>query len=542
MLIPILGIAFFLRLHAISPFKIYPDSYQNLLVALTITDYQSVVGFLGSQGMLYPDYFMWTRPIYALFILFGTAFGADISVSAQMVALLFGMLTIPLTYLFLRKVFYSDLAGIVGSLLLGLSYNHTIWSGFIMTETTGVFFMLLFLYLLFTTIQTKHYQLMSALTGAVFALAVLTRYEYIIIAIPTAFFLITQSKDPKRILVLFTLTALCLFLFVGFLLYPIQSLFPIVLNQFQKLLIYAGLILGISILVFLAIRVFPHSKQKLRHILPNITLATLGLFCIVLLFQILFDNTDSWIWQQLSFVRNFALHDFLVTIFALIGYTSLLRDNKQHPLGYISLVSVILLGCIYYQINPDMERYTTHFLPFLLIPASYGMMIFFQKYQKSFVILLCGILFILQGIISYQGLHALKHSSWFQRSYEELSAQKLKSYLKDQKTVIIASMPEPYYLEARHTVYSLTSQYPFLYIPSSLDDHTIIIVEDMGMYEYFPEFVTFLHKELRDKKIARYATGQSFHTTNIVKKEQYPVILYQLTLKEMRKKIEVYKN
>lgn len=542
MLIPIIGVTLFLRLHTISPFKIYPDAYQNLLVARTIFDYQSVVGFLGTQGMLYPDIFMWTRPIYALFILAGTVLGVDISMSAQMLAFIFGILAIPLAYLFLRKLFYSELAGIAGALLLGLSYNHAVWSGFIMTETTGVFFMLLFLYLLITTIQSKQYKLMSALTGMVFAVAVLTRYEYVIIAIPTVLLLATQLKEPKRALGLFSLTALCIFLLVGFHLYPMHSLFSIIWIQFQELLIYGGLILGISILIFIAIHVFPHSKQRLAHILRPIALTTLWLFSALLLFQILFLNADSWVSQQLSFVRNFVQHDFFISMFALIGYTSLLRNHKQHMFGYISLVSVVLLGCIYYQINPDMERYTTHLLPFLLIPASYGVMIIFQHNKKPFVPALFGILLILQGFISHQGLHVLMQPSWFQTSYEELSAQKLKLYLKDPNTVIIASMPEPYYLETRHTVHSLTPQYPFLYIPSSLDDHTVIVVEDMGMHEYFPEFVAFLHEELRDKRVARYTIGQSFHSTNIVKKEQYPVILYQLRLKDMRKKIEVYKD
>lgn len=138
-LLVLFGIGIILRLHNISPFKIYPDSYQSLLTALNIKDYHSVVGFLGKDGMVYPDFFGWTRPFYPLLILAASMFFHTIASSAQYVAVLAGILALPLAFFLGRHVFKSFAVGVGSILLLTLSYNHTVWGGFILTETLAVF-------------------------------------------------------------------------------------------------------------------------------------------------------------------------------------------------------------------------------------------------------------------------------------------------------------------------------------------------------------------------------------------------------------------
>src|SRR5216683_4149347 len=87
-----------LRFSNLSPFNLYPDSYQNLIVAKNIADYQSVLGYLGANGMLYPDFFSWTHPLYPLFINLINVFVHTMIASARVIAFIAGIIAIPLSY------------------------------------------------------------------------------------------------------------------------------------------------------------------------------------------------------------------------------------------------------------------------------------------------------------------------------------------------------------------------------------------------------------------------------------------------------------
>src|SRR3989338_1903570 len=90
-----------LRIQNISPYKFYPDAYQNLITARSIRSYRSVVGYLGENGMLYPDFFMWTRPVYPLFINLTNNILNNEERAAQLIAISAGILAIPLSFVFL---------------------------------------------------------------------------------------------------------------------------------------------------------------------------------------------------------------------------------------------------------------------------------------------------------------------------------------------------------------------------------------------------------------------------------------------------------
>src|SRR6185503_7616352 len=105
---------------------------------------------------------------------------------------------IPLAYLFLVSTLRSRISGLLGALLLALSYNSAVWGGFILSDTTGVFFMFLTLWLFFRNLE-KDRQLADwrdLLTGAAFALAVLSRYEYLVLLIPCSLIFFMQSPRP----------------------------------------------------------------------------------------------------------------------------------------------------------------------------------------------------------------------------------------------------------------------------------------------------------------------------------------------------------
>ena len=115
-----------LRFANLSPFNVYPDSYQNLIVAKNIIDYHSVFGYVGPLGMVYPDFFSWTHPVYPILIILATAITHNMTVSAKGIALIAGILVIPLTYIFIKRVFSSSTYGLAGALFLALSFNHPI--------------------------------------------------------------------------------------------------------------------------------------------------------------------------------------------------------------------------------------------------------------------------------------------------------------------------------------------------------------------------------------------------------------------------------
>src|SRR5260221_13696350 len=112
---------FLLRIHNLSQFKVYPDSFQNLIVAENIRTYHSVVGFLGNGGMLYPDFFMWTRPGYPLLILLVNFLTGNTSIAAQLIAFAAGILAIPITYFFIKTIFHSQKIALAGALLMALA-------------------------------------------------------------------------------------------------------------------------------------------------------------------------------------------------------------------------------------------------------------------------------------------------------------------------------------------------------------------------------------------------------------------------------------
>ena len=289
-----------LRLHNLSPFKIYPDSFQNLVVAQNIATYHSVVGFLGPQGMLYPDFFMWTRTAYALLILLTNFVTNNMTIAAQFISLFAGILAIPLAYLLIKKIFYKTAYAIAGSLLIALSYNHTVWSGFIMTETVSVFFMLLFLWSFFSGLKTNnntsshpgkptraHPGSLAAanisdsgrrqnddifrdfLTGMLFAFAVMSRYEYFIVLLPVIY--LTFQTNPKPFLRLSSMLSglILTLLIVVVQLFPLDSVFSVIIDQQQDL----AKLVGILIILFICLFV---GKKIIKHVIPDLPARRIG--------------------------------------------------------------------------------------------------------------------------------------------------------------------------------------------------------------------------------------------------------------------------
>jgi hypothetical protein len=533
-----------LRIFNLSPFTIYPDSYQNLIVSENIKTYGSVLGFMGKNGMLYPDYFMWTRPLFPLLINAVSSIGVTPILAARSIALLLGIFSIPLSYFLGKKIFSNSVSGLIAAFLLAISYNHTVWSGLLMTETTGVFFMLLFLLSFFATVEKKPalFQLQNILTGVFFALAVFTRYEYLIIAIPVVFY--TLKKSPKPLFYLTTIFgfAFITFLIFGLLLYPINSVVQVILSQLSDLLTKILIVTIVAILCFLVYRFSSvRLKRSFGRVLPMIV--TFLLIILFFLFLPHISDVSAQIFGiDVSIFNNFFYHDMLLSFFAFVGLLIMLKDKKQQNLSYFIIIAVVFLSFVYYQINPDMERYMTHLIPFLLIAAAYGIKNVFKTVvinQSKWRLILSSILILfiaLQIIITARGLRNLNDPSWFKLSYEQKSAQLTGKYIVDNP-LLITSHPEPYFYFLHDDTQSIADSYPFIYIPSAQDMRTVVIVEDMGMRYDFPHFTKVLDTKLKNYQSAHFFVSEQYHYTNNSVKEESPVILYTIRLGTLRKKL-----
>lgn len=525
-----------LRSHNLSSFKIYPDSYQNLIVAENIQIYGSVVGTLGPDGVVYPPFFMWSRPVYALLIntFSWTTFPSDLI--AQYVAYIAGLAAIPLSFFVVWNIFRNALFGVAAASLLAFSFNHTVWSGFIMTETIGVFFILLFLWS-FSNAISKPVQFgtfSSILSGALFAIATMTRYEYLILIIPITLFIFLMSKTPKPMLSNFLIGSGIVFLMFALTLFPLDSVVPIILTQMHDLLIRFGIAaITFAIVVILYKRAPSRYKTMLMQKLPRSVSFMLIAIALLLTVQSVFRQIIPF-YTDLSFIRGFAGHDVLISAFAMYGWLLLLSEKRHHAFAYCTILACILLAITYHRVNPDMERYMTHLIPFLLLPASYGLVMALRQKNKGKIIFATVFLLGIQISISYNGLRYLNDPSWYTKSYEENAAEQIANDISEND-ILLVSLPEPYFYETGITTHSVNDTPPFIYIPKTLDDRTVYIIQDMATKDYFPTFNKFIDTNLQQFKSKEFQITTPYHTTNKSLKPSNPINVYKIKLNDLKK-------
>ncbi len=483
-------IGIFLRVHAQSPYKFYPDSYLPLVVAENINSYGLLIGPMGMDGMLYPDFFSWTRPMYPLLISTFSHINSDPIQIAQILSLVAGILAVPIAYFYISRALSSRRAGLLGALLLATSFNHVVWGGFILSDTTGVLFLFITLVLVFHWLNKK-FELADwrdIIIGAVFACAVLARYEYIVLALPFIYLFFATSPNP--LLRLTTITA------------------------------------AMSMTLASAYALFS----------PLVASTEVGIQQI----GTLFDSVTSF---DLRGLQGFIHSDSLLVSSSLLGIFFMLQDRKYRPLSIFSLLSVFILAFVYYQTNPAMQRYFIHLIPFILLPASLG---FFKITELSktlslraryFLWGICCVGLVWQSVTTYQGIHYVNNGIWFESVYEEQAAKLVAPHIPAE-AFIIASFPEPYFMETKHSVHSIANTSPFVHIASSLDQKTVIIVEDEGMRHIFPEFTKLLHKDLKKYMVKEIHLSAIFRDAEIIKEATEPIRLYHITLGELKSLIK----
>jgi 4-amino-4-deoxy-L-arabinose transferase-like glycosyltransferase len=535
----------YLRFVNISPLKIYPDSYQTLTVAQNISESGSVVSTLGENGYVYPPFFGWTRPGLPLLVNFFNLFISNQSSAAQTVVLIASILIIPATFLLLFEITGSKKTGLFAALLSAISFNIVVWSGFIYTESLGVLLMTFFLATFFQTQKkvTKIADFRELLAGFILAAAVLTRYEYVLILIPVMIYLLFFSQNWITRLLNLSLSFGLLFglVFINF--FPILDSFRILFFDNSTFIKFGGL--GLILVIGLIVLKRYLLKLKGKYLAKIFVISTLVIFCYLVI-QIFFPGTFKFLRYNLSAWRDFVLYDFLLSLFILLGISSLLiKKNKFKPFLIFAIISVITLIPAYYKTNPTMSRYLTHLLPFFIMIASLGAMVIYRKYRNKFfhiqelvLLTFLFLLFAVQILITFQGVKPWEHGEWFKKDYSEISStlfkEKLQPPASNLHPLLITSLPEAYYYFTKIPTQSIADSYPYIFLDDSINNKNIVIVEDMAMRDLFPNFSKELDAKFLSFKTQEYWVGASYHWGNKTFPETKPVEIYILNLGQFK--------
>lgn len=488
LLVVILTVGAVIRVHGLSEYKVYPDSYQSLGVAENIHTEGSVVAPMGEYGYLYPQFFGWTRPVYPLLINSTSALGLSQDTAARTVSFVAGILGILVAYLLVSTALRSREAGLFASALIALTYDHAVWGGFILTDTTGVLLAMLFLWLIYRTLAMEGERSIwhDALIGVVFACAVFTRYEYLVLALPLVYLYI-HTKQPHTTLLLVT---------VGVSAFAVASMFLYALSPYT-------------------------------HDVTGILGQVSGL-------------TDTVIPRGAGGLVGFLTGAPLLVVLYTVGMIYLLRTRSIRHHAIVSLLGIVPLAYMYYNTNPAMQRYFIHLLPFILIPFGHASLVL-ARYVKNLRTPLritaytaVALVLVWQGGVAYRGLHGQDENLWFTPGYEYRVAQEIAP-LVAPGDLLIVSFPEPYYLATKNTTQSIADVPPFIYLSSEIGaDRRVVVVEDEGMRHIFPQFTARLRALDNSCIVSELSVGGTYRYAQLVAPVQEPVRLYRCNLGDLQ--------
>jgi hypothetical protein len=506
-----------LQLHNISSYSVYPDSYQSVAVAKNLKDYHRLAAPLGQNGLVYPDFFGWTRPVYPLLIAFFSLFGLSLFTAAHVINVLAGSLAIIAAYGFVSTVYKSRKTGLVAALLLTLSYSRVVWGGFIFTEPLSILMLLLALWRLWNErdLPEKWFAKYDILTGVIFAAAILTRYEYIAVLLPAT--LLAGKGFMLKRSVSIASSALIIAAFVLVVLHPFTGGWDWIWRQINSLVILVFVIFSA-----IATGYILYIRKKIKIGNFDFWSARVAVTLLVLVSAlVILDNA------LFPALHNFATNEPLITAASIVGMLFLLLGTKaEKELGIVIFAGGTILALVYFRSNSYMDRYITHLLPLMLVPASFAIIKFFSLKYRQIVIYIFVLCLCLQVVKSWNGLHKIDNGIWFQPGYEEVSAKMLKGKTGNSD-MLLTSMPEPYYLFTGVPTQSVADQAPYVFanIPPSTN---VTIVEDEGMRKIFPHFTYFIDKNLGSYETSHHWVYAPLKYTTSVTQEKYPVNIYQI--------------
>jgi hypothetical protein len=538
--IGLMVVAGYLRWINRSAYLFYPDSYVSLIIARNIQNFGGVVGRLGENGMIYPDFFAWTRPLYPLLInLFGVWLPE--SAAARAVPLAAGVLAIPAAYWLGRWALGSAAAGWASAVLLAVGFNHAVWGGYVLGDTVGVLMLMGFLAVWWQGAR-RNAELASPLdllAGGLLGLAVLARYEYVLVLVPVVWMCLRQGK-AVRCANLAAGAAPVLALALR--LFSLGDLLPALGAELsgRLSLVWAGL--AVALAGWLAKKLPPDKLDRLGEAGSRAVVVAAWAVMGYMVLQNLWPAGLPWLSRQLGAWRDFVVTDWLISTFALIGLTVLLWRRPGRGVGWFAVIGMASLAPAYYGTNPEMQRYITHLLPFWLLLAASGLVVLTARLSRQpnwrlATYFLLGLVGGLQALATSWGLGHLHQGIWRQPGYEQVVASRVAE--RPEPVMVLAAFPEPFYVVTGRPVHSLAGQYPYIYIPDSLNGQAILVVNDVGMRDQFPQFAELLDKGLLGQPAAEFWTGAPYRYGARIEPEYAPVRLYHASVGDLKTRVEV---
>jgi len=544
------ALGFFLRIINISSFNIYPDSYIYLLMAKNMIA-GSPVEYLGPHGMFYKLQFFWiTRLGYLLLIVPFNLIFRDLEFSAHVVSFLAAILSVPLIYLLASKLFDSRQAGIISSFLLAISFTHVAWSGFVLAETTAIFFILTSLVFTAYSIRRESSDfgnLHDILAGIFAALSVITRCEYLLLILPLLFLVVVDSKYYWGKVVTFLSSFFVLLTAITLATPFMREQFGIAPNVFNSN--SAFFVASIVLPLFLAVLIKQQAAwaKETLSILRKIVAVLIPGFIAYVYVQLIFGDRMLPYWSRtLAATRIFAQYEFLIVIVGVLGISYLLLSQEHSNIGFFALLYVLPPAVLYNRVNPTSYRYSINHLPVLIIAGSFLVAklakLIKSKLQKSPPKLQWLAVYATLSLTVFVSLLQIKTSAasmteWVSEvSYEKKAAIKVAKIIEDKNipkdTVLITFFFESYYIYTNKSTGGVYTEYPYLPMDDFPSNKPILIVVDEGLRDQRPGFVKFVEKNLSRFVIDKFWVGIPYYLEDYRKEESKPVTLYYISGKK----------
>lgn len=515
-IIVIFAFGFIMRLKSITSFYLYPDTYRYLLGAQNILDSKAVGS---SEGIVHIG--------FSYLIALGSFITDNVETAARLVSFSAGVLTIPLIYYCAKKIFNSQNVGVLASLVFAGSFSHSTWSGFVLSETSAIFFLLLAWALL---LREKPF-----LAGLAQVISISCRMEYALLVLPTLiFFLDFREKRGQLLRYLLGLGVPSL-VFVSFI--KFNNLFIDRIISYQ-LAIISSLIFSLLIFVL---------KGKRKANLTKIT--NLGLL-MVLLYSLLliptrmmggFFPSDLWILKAWG---DFALSDPILVYLGVAGLALVVW--KKGNLVFFFLASTVPLFLAYQRINPISSRYLVHLTPILAMASGY----FIVKAYKSLTLAAKKIrpivfrpavsfifsIFIFAILLPVKFVSAQWHP---EENYEKLTAYRVQKIIEEyqliDKASIITFSTDSYSFYTNLPTQKIEKAPPYFSLenvdPSS---KMVLIVVDEAVRDQRSDFVDFAEESLKPYLVERSSINSNYFYANYSYFPDKPMEIYLIHIDELK--------
>lgn len=400
---------------------------------------------------LFIESFLYTPAGYSYFsIPFISIFGLNIF-SVRILSALFGSFTIPLIYLFVKKLFqisskeYKSVSinfiAFLTSFLLAITPWHINLSRTASVSTVVTFFIILGCVYLFQWIQVKKkifyiFSIVSLLLSLFFYIAPYTFLPFILLIVLTLFY----SKIRKQVKFFMLLFALIII--------------PVIFVFTNETLSLRAKSLSLTRNPIVPITLTTNSNQDgITGIGPTISRVFHNKLTVLgdLYFKNYFDHLSyNFFFTDKSFPDRFRIPESgliypILLPFFLIGIYSLASNNKKLTLFLISWIFVSPIGSSFANDDvPNMQR-TLFMLPAILIIIAIGIQYSYIFTRKK--LLLRVFLYLISIIFLYQisffahqfVVHANAYRPWYrQEGYIEL-VEKINKYEKNYNSIVITN-------------------------------------------------------------------------------------------------------